>query len=137
MSARNWVRISASVLAAPLLLVTTLSCKRNEPSPAPASSASAEDANRVYDSAHPLELAVTSDGFVPARAKVKVGEPVTLFVTRKVQNTCATDIVIKDYGVNQPLPEGQRVQVTLTPKKPGPIRYACAMDMVSGELVAE
>jgi len=91
----------------------------------------------VYDATHPLEIAVTNDGFVPARAKVKVGEPVKLVVTRKVENTCATDIVIKDYDINKPLPQGQRVELTLTPKKPGPIRFACAMDMVSGELVAE
>ena len=29
------------------------------------------------------------------------------------------------------------VSVTFTPTAPGPIRYACAMDMVAGELVAE
>jgi plastocyanin domain-containing protein len=80
---------------------------------------------------------VTSDGFVPARAKVKVGQPVTLRVTRKVDRTCATDIVIKDYDINKPLPNGQTVEVTFTPAKAGSIRFACPMDMISGELIAE
>jgi len=132
----------ASLSALVLALIATAACSRNQPSPPAASSAvstplRASDSQPVHDAAHPLEIAVTNEGFVPARAKVKVGEPVTLGVTRKVERTCATDIVIKDYGINEPLPQGQRVEVTFTPKAPGSIRYACAMDMVSGELVAE
>ncbi len=84
-----------------------------------------------------IQIAVTAEGFVPSQARVAVGQPVTLVVTRKVDRTCATDIVIKDYGINKPLPLEQPVTVTLTPKAAGPIRYACAMDMVAGELVAE
>jgi plastocyanin len=145
MSASTLVSISALAIAGLALPIATLSCKRTEPSPPPAASAHAsepqaahvEDESQVHDSAHPLEITVTNDGFVPARAKVKVGQPVTLVVTRKVERTCATDLVIKDYGVNKPLPQGERVEVTFTPTKPGPIRYACAMDMVAGELVAE
>jgi plastocyanin len=137
----RFVRFASSfaVLALPLAFTA---CSRkdappSEASPAAAASATSAAPLQVHDAAHPLEISVTSDGFVPARAKVKVGEPVTLVVTRKVARTCATDIVIKDYGINKPLPEGERVSVTITPQKPGPIRYACAMDMVSGELVAE
>ncbi len=84
-----------------------------------------------------IELAVTEDGFTPAKARVKVGTPVTLVVTRKVEKTCATEIVIKDYGVNQALPKDQPVEVTFTPKEKGNIHFACAMDMITGELVAE
>jgi plastocyanin domain-containing protein len=84
-----------------------------------------------------VRIEVTGEGFVPARAAVKAGQPVTLVVTRKTERTCATQIVIKDYGVDRALPVGQAVEVTFTPKKTGPIRYACAMDMVAGELVAE
>ncbi len=84
-----------------------------------------------------VRIDVTGDGFVPARASVKAGRPVTLVVTRKTDRTCATQIVIKDYGVDRALPIDQAVEVTFTPKKAGPIRYACGMDMVAGELVAE
>jgi plastocyanin domain-containing protein len=129
-------KVSVLAIASLALSAATLACNRSEPSPSQ-QAAPVADANQVHDRAHPLEITVTNDGFVPARAKVKVGEPVTLAVTRKVENTCATEIVIKDYDIDRPLPQGQRVEVTLTPKKAGPIRYACAMDMVSGELVAE
>ena len=84
-----------------------------------------------------VAIEVTGKGFVPDRAAVKAGRPVTLVVTRKTERTCATEIVVKDYGVNQPLPLGQAVEVTFTPKKAGPVRYACGMDMIAGVLNVE
>jgi len=83
------------------------------------------------------ELSVTSDGFVPAAIKAHAGHPVKLVVTRKTERTCATEIVIKDYGINKPLPLNVPVEVTFTPTKPGKVRYACAMDMIAGEIVVE
>ena len=112
-----------------------LSCKRT---PAGQSEPHAtSDAPATPDVTGRLAIRVTEDGFVPAKARVKVGSPVTLVVTRLVENTCATEIVIADYGVNQPLPLNQAKEVTLTPKKAGSIPFACAMNMIKGELVAE
>ncbi len=88
-------------------------------------------------SATRVSMAVTADGFIPSQSRVKVGQPVTLVVTREVEHTCATDIVITDFGVSKPLPQEQPVEITFTPTKPGPIHYSCATGMVSGDLVAE
>lgn len=98
--------------------------------PAPASA-------KVTKGVRTIELAVTSDGFVPAEVKAKAGETVKLVVTRKVQRTCATEIVMKDLGVNQPLPLDKPVTVTVKPPKAGTYRYACGMDMIAGQLVVE
>jgi plastocyanin domain-containing protein len=87
--------------------------------------------------AQTVAIAVTSDGFVPAEVKVKRGQPVKLVVTRQVERTCATEIVMKDFGVNQPLPLGKPVTVTVTPKKAGAYRFACGMDMIAGVLQVE
>jgi plastocyanin domain-containing protein len=84
-----------------------------------------------------LELTVTSEGFVPAKLRVKAGDRVRLLVTRKTDRTCATEIVIKELGINQPLPLDRQVAVEFTPKKSGVLRYACGMDMISGVLVVE
>ncbi len=89
------------------------------------------------DKVQVVELAVTSEGFVPSQMKVKAGKPVRLVVTRKTDRTCATEIVVKDYGVKKDLPLNQPVTVTFTPKKAGQIRYACAMDMIAGALTVE
>jgi plastocyanin domain-containing protein len=82
-------------------------------------------------------MEVTGEGFVPALVKVKAGQPVKLVVTRKTDRTCATEIVIKEFGINKPLPLNQPVEITFTPIKAGKLRYACAMDMIAGVIIVE
>jgi plastocyanin domain-containing protein len=81
-----------------------------------------------------VELTVTSKGFEPSTVTVKSGRPVKLVVTRKTERTCATEIVMKDFGVNQPLPLEKPVRLVVTPKGPGQYRYACGMNMIAGTL---
>lgn len=91
----------------------------------------------VQKAGQAIEIAVTSDGFVPANIKVQRGQKVRLVVTRKTDRTCATEIVIKDQGINQPLPLNKPVTVEFTPRKSGQLRYACGMDMISGVIAVE
>ncbi|HJX62961.1 MAG TPA: cupredoxin domain-containing protein [Polyangia bacterium] len=84
-----------------------------------------------------VTIEVTGEGFVPAQVKVKANQPVKLVVTRKTARTCATEIVIKDLGINKPLPLNQPVEITFTPTKSGKLRYACAMDMIAGVIIVE
>ena len=84
-----------------------------------------------------VQLAVTKDGFVPSQVTVKAGKPVQLVVTRRTERTCATEIVMKDFGVKEALPLDKAVTVSVTPKKAGNYRYACGMDMIAGVLKVE
>jgi plastocyanin domain-containing protein len=84
-----------------------------------------------------IEISVTSEGFVPDKIKVRAGQKARLVVTRRTDRTCATEIVIKDQGINQKLPLNQPVTVEFTPRKSGQLRYACGMDMISGVIVVE
>lgn len=86
----------------------------------------------VKDGVRVVPVTVTDEGFVPSKIKAKKGEKVRLVVTRKTNSTCAKEIVIKDQGINQPLPLDKSVTVEFTPAKSGEIRYACGMDMISG-----
>jgi plastocyanin domain-containing protein len=97
----------------------------------------AQAAPKVARVAQTIAISVTSDGFVPAEVKAKAGQPLKLVVTRQVERTCATEIVMKDLGVNQPLPLGKPVTIKVTPKKPGAYRFACGMDMIAGVLNVE
>ena len=82
-----------------------------------------------------VEVAVTGDGFVVGKVPpLKVGTPVTLVVTRTVEKTCATDIVLKEFGLSVPLPLSKPVEVTIVPKQAGKVHFACAMNMVAGDL---
>jgi plastocyanin domain-containing protein len=85
-----------------------------------------------------IELAVTTDGFVPSNVTLKANEPVTLVVTRKTDETCATEILIEGTDINAPLPLDKPVEVAWTPKAAGKIKFGCAMDkMIGGILLVE
>jgi plastocyanin domain-containing protein len=99
-------------------------------SPASSTLAAPQDSGNVQV----VELTVTSKGFEPSTVTVKSGRPVKLVVTRKTERTCATEIVMKDFGVNQPLPLEKPVTLVVTPKGPGQYRYACGMNMIAGTL---
>lgn len=79
-----------------------------------------------------VPVTVTDNGFEPSKIKANKGEKVRLVVTRKTNSTCAKEIVIKDHGINQPLPLDKAITVEFTPAKSGEIKYACGMDMISG-----
>jgi plastocyanin domain-containing protein len=100
-------------------------------------SATTAAAPAVQKAGSAIEISVTSDGFVPASIKVQKGTKVRLVVTRKVERTCATEIVIKDQGINQKLPLNRPVVVEFTPEKAGQLRYACGMDMIAGVIVVD
>jgi len=85
-----------------------------------------------------IALEVTADGFVPDSIKIKANEPVKLVVTRKTDETCATDLVIDGTAIKVALPLGKPVEIAWTPKKAGSVKFGCAMDMmVSGVLLVE
>lgn len=86
----------------------------------------------VKNGVRTVTIAVTDNGFEPSRVKAQKGEKVRLVVTRKTERTCATEIVVRDFGINQPLPLGKAVTVQFTPAKSGEIRFACGMGHVSG-----
>jgi len=116
----------------PLILCALLAlpaCKKEEsavvPSTAPVAAAPAPAPKR-------LELAVTTDGFVPANLTVKANQPVTLAVTRKTDETCATELLIEGTSIKAELPLDKTVEVAWTPTKTGKVKFGCAMDMMIG-----
>ena len=84
-----------------------------------------------------IAIAVTENGFEPTTVTVPAGKPVTLVVTRQTDKTCATDFVMPEHHINQPLPLGKPVEITFTPEKPGELTYACAMDMYKGKVIVK
>jgi plastocyanin domain-containing protein len=86
----------------------------------------------VKNGVRTVEMQVTEDGFVPAKIKANKGEKLRLVITRKTDRTCAKEIVIKEAGINTPLPLEKKVTVDVTPKKSGELKYACGMDMITG-----
>ncbi|MDC0709798.1 cupredoxin domain-containing protein [Stigmatella sp. ncwal1] len=85
-----------------------------------------------------ITLEVTEKGYEPSPIALNKDEPVKLVVTRKTDHTCATEIIMKDYGINTPLPLDTPVEIAFTPDKTGTLTYGCAMgQMISGTFMVE
>lgn len=85
-----------------------------------------------------IELAVTERGFEPSPVNVKKGEPLKLVVTRKTDQTCATELIMPDQKIEKALPLNKPVEIAFTPEKSGQIKYGCAMGMmISGMILVE
>ncbi len=87
--------------------------------------------------ANVIKVVVTDKGFEPSQINVKQGEPVELEVTRKVEGTCATAIVIKDQGVKEELPLDKPVKVKVKTDKKGEIGFSCPMGMIRGTITVQ
>lgn len=128
------------------LLLALASCKKDEVKPEPPAPAApiaakpAEPPKPVEATAtgRVIELEVTDEGFVPAKLQVKANEPLTLRVTRKTDETCATDLLIEGTDINVPLPLGKPAIINWTPTRAGAVKFGCAMDkMIGGVLLVE
>jgi plastocyanin domain-containing protein len=84
-----------------------------------------------------IAVEVTEKGFVPSSIDVKPGSNVTLVVTRKTENTCATNIQVPSKKIKTtPLPLNQPVEVALGELISGEIKFGCGMNMMdSGKIV--
>lgn len=84
------------------------------------------------------EVSVTAKGFEPKEIRVKLGEQLNLVITRKTDETCATEIVIDEHNIKQALPLNQAVTVSFTPKKSGTLKYGCGMNkMINARIVVD
>lgn len=127
------------LLSAPLVAA----CKKSDPGaenkPAPAAPQAAKPAAPALPAYAPrVEVAVTEEGFVPGRIPARADQPLTLAITRKVERTCATEIMFAGQEGKTDLPVGKTVEVTYTPKANGEVKFGCAMGMmIGGVLVVE
>jgi len=80
---------------------------------------------------------VTKDGFTPASFTVRKNLLVRLTFVRKVEVTCATDVVIADYDIKRELPLNEPVVIEFTPEKAGTISFACGMNMQHGTIMVK
>jgi len=94
------------------------------PPPSPAASSGVQE----------VQLVVTDAGFQPAEVAVAKDRPIRLTVTRKTNQTCATEIVFKEIDVKKDLPLDQAVTIDLPAQSSGTLNYACGMNMVKGAL---
>ncbi len=84
-----------------------------------------------------IALQVTEKGFEPNSINAKAGSHVILKVTRLTENTCATEIKIKEKNIKKDLPLNKEVTLDVGILKKGKITFACGMNMITGYIVTE
>jgi hypothetical protein len=82
-----------------------------------------------------FDVAITSEGFSPAEISVPAGVPLRLRFTRKVEKTCATEVVFPVLKITRQLPVGKAVVIELPAQPAGRLSFACGMDMYKGQIV--
>lgn len=78
---------------------------------------------------------LTERGYEPSSIRLRRGVPARVTFTRKVSATCATEVMLPEYGVRRALPLGEPVVVGFTPQKTGDFTFSCGMGMLRGSVV--
>lgn len=114
----------ASCLIAILVLSAGASAQTRTPS-----------GRRTKQRTQAAQVVITRYGYEPASFTLKRGVPAQVTFLRTVENTCATEVVFADYGINRSLPLNQPVVISFTPSKAGEFAFTCGMNMHRGKLI--
>lgn len=82
-----------------------------------------------------ISVEVTDKGFVPNSIDVKPGTDVTLAVTRKTEETCATEILVPSKKIKHALPLNETVTVALGKLEKGEVKFGCGMNLMESARV--
>jgi len=94
-------------------------------------------ADKVDSKVQNISLQVTEKGFEPNKVDTKAGSHVILKITRKTDDTCATQIVVEGKKIKKDLPLNKEVHVDVGVLKKGEVRFACGMDMITGMIIVK
>ena len=82
-------------------------------------------------------VALTERGYEPAGLRLRRGVPARVTFTRKVSATCATEVMLPEYGIKRALPLDEPVVVEFTPTKSGEFTFSCGMGMLRGTMIVK
>lgn len=86
----------------------------------------------------PQKVTITlPQGYKANATTVKAGKPVALTFFLKSEAGCGNSISVPAAKWTKNLKVGEKATVTFTPKKSGPLKFACSMDMMKGSLVVK
>jgi plastocyanin domain-containing protein len=118
-------------------MISTLIATLLAATPAPGTTTTSAAPPAAPSAARTIKMTVTKKGFQPSKLEVKKGQPLHLLITRKTDETCASEIVFEDTKASTDLPLDKEVAVDYTPTTSGEISYACEMGMVRGVLIVK
>jgi len=124
-------------LAAAVLFIATLSCKKDTAEGKPAAPKEAPvTAGAVQNGVRRIDVEANKDGYTPARIAGKPGEKLMLVFKRTIEADCLAQVKTPE-GKLVDLPLNKPVEVEVTVPKEGELAFACGMDMFRGVIVAQ
>ncbi len=84
-----------------------------------------------------VAVTVSASGYEPSEIAARAGQPLTLVFTRTSDDGCGQRVVIPAEDIERDLPLNEAVEITLTPREPGTLRFTCGMDMYDGSIVVQ
>lgn len=76
-----------------------------------------------------IEVTATANAFEPSTIEAPAGEELTVKFTRTTGDGCMTEVVFPDLEIEEELPEGETVDVAVTPEEGDAIAFECGMGM--------
>lgn len=76
-------------------------------------------------------------GYKPENIKIKKDKTTKLIFERRDTSSCLEEIIIPDFKIKKYLPLNKKVEITLSPKKPGIYPTHCGMGMFHGKIIVE
>jgi plastocyanin domain-containing protein len=95
----------------------------------------AQAAPKAATKTAPQKVTITlPEGYKDNATTVKAGKPVALTFFLKSDAGCGNTVKVPAAKWEKTLKIGQKATVTFTPKKSGPLAFACSMDHMKGSL---
>ncbi|NCN07907.1 hypothetical protein GW933_04485 [Candidatus Falkowbacteria bacterium] len=83
-----------------------------------------------------IRMTQDGGGYTPNVLTVKVGQPVKWIINSTNPFTCASSLMMRDYGINVGLKKGENI-IEFTPTKTGEIKFSCTMGMYTGKFIVK
>ncbi len=83
------------------------------------------------------QVCADDKGFTPKQLEVKKGEKLQVIFTRTSNETCATEIVSPELGINKPLPLHVPVAVDIPTGEARSLTFACGMKMFTSTVIVK
>lgn len=81
-----------------------------------------------------VRMTQKSSGYQPNVFTIQAGRPVRWIITSEDQFSCASSIVMPQYGISKSLRQGENI-IEFTPRDKGEIRFSCSMGMYTGKFI--
>lgn len=83
------------------------------------------------------KVLINEQGYSRTSIILRRGVLTRITFLRQTDSTCATELVISEYGITRALPLNTPVVVSFTPKRSGEFGFTCGMNMMRGKLIVQ